>query len=105
MATSNAWKELGRYGSVGLDLLLSMAIGYYGGRWIDARLGTHGWITLVGFLGGTAVGFRTLFRAGKTMQRDIERVERAERGEDPWPEQREAGKPPASKEGSCKEDS
>ena len=46
------WKEYGRYGSVGIELILSMAVGYYGGRWVDARVGAHGWITLAGFLAG-----------------------------------------------------
>jgi len=94
------WKDFGRYGSVGFELVLSMAIGFYGGRWIDARLGAHGWITLVGFLGGTGVGFRMLFQASKSMMRDIERTERKDRGEDPWSDQRDltegqdgAGKP------------
>jgi ATP synthase protein I len=96
------FKEYGRYGSVGLELLLSMALGYYGGRWVDARAGAHGWITLVGFLAGVAVGFRAIFQAGKSMQRDIERAERRDRGEDPWSEERSPpddpspppGKPP-----------
>jgi hypothetical protein len=83
------FKEYGRYGSVGLELLLSMALGYYGGRWIDARVGGHGWITLVGFLAGVAVGFRAIFQAGKAMQRDIERAERRDRGEDPWSDERD----------------
>jgi len=82
------WKDYGRYGSVGLELLLSIAVGYYGGRWLDGRFGAHGWLTLVGFLAGVTVGFRTLFETAKHMRRDIERAERVQRGEDPWPDQR-----------------
>jgi F0F1-type ATP synthase assembly protein I len=76
-------KSFGRYGSVGFELLASIAVGYYLGHWLDGKLGTH-WIALVGFLLGCYAGFRALFRTAKQMQRDIEREEKLERGEDPW---------------------
>jgi ATP synthase protein I len=83
------WKEYGRYGSVGIELVLSMAIGYYGGRWVDARLSGHGWITLLGFVAGVVVGFRAIFNVSQHMMKDIERAERADRGEDPWDDKRD----------------
>jgi hypothetical protein len=82
---SKGMRSLGRYGGVGLELLLSIAVGYYLGRWLDQKLGTP-WIAFVGFLLGCYAGFRTLFRTARQMQRDIEREERLERGEDPWAE-------------------
>ncbi len=75
------WKEYGRYGTVGIELLVSMALGYYGGRALDARLGGHGWITFVGFLFGVAVGFRSIFAAGRHMEKDALEEERKEREE------------------------
>lgn len=76
-------KGYGRYGSLGLELLLSIAVGYYLGAWLDRKFDTH-WIAFVGFLLGCYAGFRALFRAAKQMTRDIERDEALERGEDPW---------------------
>lgn len=84
MATKGM-KSFGRYSAVGFELLLSIAVGYYIGHWLDGKFGTR-WIALVGFLLGCYAGFRGLFRAAKLMQRDIEREERLERGEDPWAE-------------------
>jgi F0F1-type ATP synthase assembly protein I len=81
-------KAFGRYGSLGFELLGSIAVGYYLGTYLDKKAGTH-WIAFVGFLLGCYAGFRALFKAAKTMQRDIENEERLERGEDPW------AKPPA----------
>jgi ATP synthase protein I len=78
-------KSFGRYGAVGLELLLSIAVGYYGGHWLDGKFGTR-WIAFIGFLLGCYAGFRALFRVAKTMQKDIEREEALERGEDPWAE-------------------
>ena len=91
-------KSYGRYGAVGFELLASIAVGYYLGHWADGKLGTH-WIAFVGFLLGCYTGFRALFVTAKRMQRDIEREEKLERGEDPWAdeeearERRKAGKP------------
>ncbi len=76
-------KALGRYGSLGLELLIAMAVGYYGGGWLDKKLGTH-WIAAVGFLLGCYAGFRAMFKAAQRMQRDIENDEKLARGEDPW---------------------
>jgi len=79
-------KAYGRYGAVGFELLASIAVGYYVGRWLDGKFGTH-WIAFVGFLIGCYAGFSALFRTAKQMQRDIEREEQLERGEDPWAEE------------------
>jgi F0F1-type ATP synthase assembly protein I len=80
-------KAWGKYGSLGLELLLSIGIGYYLGAFLDKRFGTH-WIAFVGFLLGCYAGFRALFKAAKSMQRDIELEEKLERGEDPWAEKK-----------------
>jgi F0F1-type ATP synthase assembly protein I len=85
-------KSVGRYGSLGFELLGSIAVGYYLGVWLDKKAGTH-WISFVGFLLGCYAGFRALFRVAKKMQRDIEDEERLARGEDPW-----AVKPPPDDE-------
>ncbi len=82
---SKGLKSFGRYGAVGFELLLSIAVGYYLGHWLDRKFGTR-WMALVGFLLGCYAGFRSLFRAAKQMKRDIEREEKLERGEDPWAE-------------------
>lgn len=76
-------KAFGKYGSLGFELLGSIAVGYYLGRWIDRKYDLH-WVAFAGFLLGCYAGFRALFKASKRMQRDIENEERLERGEDPW---------------------
>ena len=79
------WREYGRYGSVGIELVVSIMLGYYGGHWLDGKIGGgHGWITGFGALAGTYAGFRSLFATAALMQKDIERAERQARGEDPW---------------------
>jgi Putative F0F1-ATPase subunit Ca2+/Mg2+ transporter len=68
--------EVGRYGSVGLELVLTILIPAGLGHWLDGRYwGNGGWGAGCGFLLGVAVGFRNLVRTAKGMQRDIERAE------------------------------
>ena len=47
-------------------MLAGMAIGYYGGRWLDRWWGTEPWLQLAGLLLGVVAAFRTLWR---TLQR------------------------------------
>jgi len=86
------WKDYGRYGSVGIELVLSMMLGYWGGHWLDGKVGGgRGWLTATGSFVGVYAGFHALFSAAKHMTADIERAERRERGEDPWAD---SGSPP-----------
>lgn len=83
--SNKPWKAYGRYGSIGIELVLSILLGYYGGHWLDGKVGgDKGYITAAGFLIGVYAGFRSLFAVAKKMQRDIEEEEMKERGEDPW---------------------
>ncbi len=74
------YAQLGRYGTVGLDLVVSILLLGALGHWLDQRFwGGHDWGMLGGGLLGLAVGVRNLVRAGLRMQRDIE----AEEAKDP----------------------
>src|SRR5580704_6019213 len=73
---AKAWKEVGRYGSVGLEFVLTILITGALGQWLDQRYwGGHGWGLGVGFLLGVATAFRNLIRTAGQMQADIERAE------------------------------
>jgi hypothetical protein len=70
------WKELGRYGGIGIELVLAILILGALGHWLDQRYWRgHDWGMTVGFLLGLAVGVRNLVRAAQRMQRDIEQAE------------------------------
>lgn len=72
-------KGLGTYGTVGLEFGLSVLVGLFGGQWIDKKLGTAPWFTLIGAAFGTAAGIRSLWRASKAAQRELEEEDRRER--------------------------
>jgi hypothetical protein len=73
----SALRNSGRYGTVGLELVFALAIGFFGGRALDAKyFGGQGYGTAVGILFALAVCVRALMRASKEMQSDIDREER-----------------------------
>lgn len=78
------WKAYGRYGSLGIELLVSMAVGYFLGKWLDDRVGAGGWLTGLFTAAGVYAGFRAIFKAAKQMEHDIEKEEKLERGQAPW---------------------
>jgi hypothetical protein len=70
------WNELGRYGGVGIELVVAILLLAGIGHWLDARYwGGRDWGMTVGFLLGVAVGVRNLMRVAGRMQGDIERAE------------------------------
>lgn len=70
------WKEIGRYGGVGLEFVLTILIVGALGQWLDRKYwGSSGWGLGAGFLLGVAVAFRNLIRIAGQMQADIERAE------------------------------
>jgi ATP synthase protein I len=73
------WKGLADYGTVGLDIVLSILVGFLGGRWLDGKLGAHGWLTVLGFAFGVVAGFRSLYRAAMKMRKQAEADDERER--------------------------
>jgi Putative F0F1-ATPase subunit Ca2+/Mg2+ transporter len=70
------YKEMGRYGGVGIDLVLAILLLGALGHWLDGRyFAPHDYAMLGGGFLGVAVGVRSLVRAAKRMQRDIEVAE------------------------------
>lgn len=77
MQRASQAKAMGRYGTAGIELVLTVLLVGWAGHWLDHRYWhDSGWGTLGGFAFGIAVAFRNLIRAAKRMQRDIERAER-----------------------------
>ena len=70
------WKGIGSYGTVGLELALSVLLGLAAGDWLDNKLGTGGWITAIGFGFGLAAGARAVYRALLRANKEAEQAER-----------------------------
>jgi ATP synthase protein I len=77
----NSWKGIGSYSTVGLELALSILVGLFAGRWLDQKLGTHQWLTLLGVGVGIAAGARTVWRALQRANREALEQEEQDRKE------------------------
>jgi ATP synthase protein I len=73
------WKALGSYGTLGMEIVLSVAVGLFGGQWLDKKLHTGGVLTWVGFAYGLAAAGRAIYRAVRQSNREAEQAEERER--------------------------
>lgn len=78
VAKAKDLKTLGGPGTIGLELVLSVMLGLFGGRWLDGKLGTGPWLAIIGFGFGVAAGVRAIHRGWKDMQRINREEEQAE---------------------------
>jgi hypothetical protein len=62
------WKGIGSYGTVGLEMVLSVLFGLFAGRWIGEKAGSASWGALIGFGFGVAAAARAMMRAYRQMQ-------------------------------------
>lgn len=70
------YRGLGGFGTLGLEIVLSVLFGLFVGNWADGRWGTDPWLTLLGMAFGMAAGVRAVQRALKLMKREALREER-----------------------------
>ncbi len=71
-------KDLGTYGTVGLEFGLSVLVGLFGGQWLDRKLHTDPWLTFIGMAFGVAAGVRTLWRTARRAQHELEAEDQRE---------------------------
>lgn len=70
------WKAVGSYGTVGLEVVLCILVGLFLGRWLDGKLGTDPYLSVLWFFFGLGAAGKAVFRAWKDMQAVAEREER-----------------------------
>ncbi|WP_437854218.1 AtpZ/AtpI family protein [Sorangium sp. So ce363] len=70
------WKAVGSYGTVGLEVVLCILVGLFIGRWLDGKLGTDPYLSVLWFFFGVGAAGKAVFRAWKEMQAVAEREER-----------------------------
>lgn len=58
-------KGAGLASSVGIVLVVSTAVGFFLGSWLDERLATYPWLTLLFTILGMVAGFIEVFRIVK----------------------------------------
>lgn len=70
------WRGVGSYGTLGLEIVLSICLGFFGGRWLDGKLGTEPWLSVLGFVFGVGAAIKAVMRAMREMAAEAAREER-----------------------------
>ncbi|MFH2012626.1 MAG: AtpZ/AtpI family protein [Pseudomonadota bacterium] len=55
------FSQIGRYSTIGLEMVISVVIGILIGWWLDRFFDTKPWLTVIFMLFGIAAGFKSLF--------------------------------------------
>src|SRR5262249_44898054 len=98
-----AWKASAGLGTLGIEIVLSVLVGWFGGRALDRWLKTSPYLGMVGLAFGIAAAVRAVIRAWREMQ-EITRREEAEQG-NPRPLYNAAKDAPKEQKGSPEADS
>ncbi len=64
------WRLAGKYSAVGIELAVAIALGYFGGEWIDGKIGTAPYLKWIGLACGIVAGFKGLYDAVRTTDLD-----------------------------------
>jgi hypothetical protein len=70
------YKAVGSWGTLGLEIVLCIVVGFFGGRWLDTRFGTAPWLSVLGFFFGCGAAGKAIYRAWKEMASVTAREER-----------------------------
>ena len=73
------FRELGKYSALGLEMALSVLIGWWIGSWLDGKLGTTPWLMVLWIGLGFAAGVRSLYRSALRSGKELEKDEEAKR--------------------------
>ncbi len=66
-------RATGGYATVGMDIVLSIIFGFFGGRWLDGKFGTEPYLAIIGLAFGLAAAVRFLYRATRRAKREMDR--------------------------------
>jgi len=66
------WRTAGTTGAVGIEIAVAIAIGYFGGSFLDRKLGTAPWIGYIGLIAGIGAAVLALVRVTRGYRRETE---------------------------------
>lgn len=59
-----------KFSSLGLEMGLAVAVGFYLGSWMDEKFDTEPWLLIFWVFAGLGAAFKALLRAAKNLQED-----------------------------------
>ena len=76
------WATAANTGAVGIEIAVAIGIGYFGGQYLDRRLGTVPWLTWVGFAAGIGAAIKALVRVVRSYQKSLDEENAADKTTD-----------------------
>ena len=70
------YRALGGYSTLGIEIVLSMLVGFLGGRFIDHKIHTDPYLSVIGFVLGIGAAGKAIFRTMRAMNVEAAREER-----------------------------
>ena len=65
------WRLAGSTSAVGIEIAAAIAIGYFGGNYLDHKFGTQPWLMYLGLLAGVGAAIKALARVARAYRRDL----------------------------------
>jgi F0F1-type ATP synthase assembly protein I len=92
------YKGLGDHGTLGIQIVLCIAFGAWGGHWLDGKLHTAPVLMILGFCFGLGAAGKSVHESWKQMQKEALREEREQGNPAPLWEKRDEKKKPEGDE-------
>jgi F0F1-type ATP synthase assembly protein I len=67
--TKNMWRVVGSAGAIGFEIAIAIAVGYFGGTFLDKKLGTKPWLMIFGLVAGVGAAIKALVRLTRDYKR------------------------------------
>jgi F0F1-type ATP synthase assembly protein I len=68
---THMWKVAGRYSALGIEIGVAVAMGAWGGSWLEQRYGFAPWGVVFGLIIGIGAAISSAYRAVKQARRDL----------------------------------
>jgi F0F1-type ATP synthase assembly protein I len=75
------WAVVGSTGAVGIEIAVAIGIGYFGGQYLDRKLGVAPWLTWVGFAAGVGAAIKALVRVVRSYQKSLKEEAQEDRSD------------------------
>jgi ATP synthase protein I len=66
------WQTAASTGAVGLEIAAAIGIGYFGGQYLDRKLGMAPWLSWIGFAAGVGAAIKALVRVVRSYKKSLE---------------------------------
>jgi ATP synthase protein I len=69
------WAAAASSSAVGLEIAAAIGIGYFGGQYLDRKLGVAPWLMWIGFAAGVGAGIKALVRVVRNYKKSLKEEE------------------------------